>query len=55
MQSKFRKAIIAKHAPLELEERSVIMEALNNAVVAADVAAKLAKHAARGRPGRPYR
>lgn len=55
LQTKLRKAFIAKHAPSELDERSVVMEALNNAVAAADVAAKIAKFAARGRPVVPRR
>jgi hypothetical protein len=50
LQTKLRKAFIAKHAPSELDERGVVMEALSNAVAAADVAAKIAKFAARGRP-----
>lgn len=54
LQTKFRKAFIARHAPSELDDRSIVLDALNNAVTAADVAAKIAKYAARG-PAMPRR
>ena len=50
LQTKFRKAFIEKYAPAELDDRIVVLEALNNAVSAADDAAKIAKFMARGRP-----